>query len=219
MYAVSMLLSHYFSHSREVCSKDKIAGTTLRMMIIIFIVIALELTVHASSSLMPADESRLERMNQHDRFVKKIAPLPWTIHEVVIAVRQRNLVRFQLHCIYTCNCITYIDSNATCSSSKGVLESELMKRSSPNTSTYMKWMTYEQVGNITSNPDGAAKIIEYLRKAHVNVTKISPHQYYIHASAPVSTWETLLSAKFFIYDDRSNDNRSSNSRSLIRSHR
>ena len=75
----------------------------MREMISTLMIIALELTIHASSSLIPIDESRLERMNQHDRFVKKLAPLPWTIHEVVIAVRQKNLVRSLL-----CDTDTYI---------------------------------------------------------------------------------------------------------------
>ena len=90
--SVNTALHHYFLPSCEVCP-DSIEGITMRAMISTFMVIALELAIHASSSLIPIDESRLERMNQHDRFVKRIPPLPWTIHEVVIAVRQKNLVR------------------------------------------------------------------------------------------------------------------------------
>ena len=100
---------------------------------------------------------------------------------------------------------------------KGPLEKELIARSSPNSPTYLKWMTFAQVNNMTSNPTGAKAIIDFLLKSNINITSILPNHNYICASAPVSTWEVLLQAKFFVFDDRSHKNQTV--KSFIRAHR
>ena len=92
-------------------------------------------------------------------------------------------------------------------------------RSKPNSPTYMKWLTFKQVGNLTSNIIGAEKIIDFLKKSHVKVTRVTPHKSYIHARASVSTWESLLQAKFFFFENRNHNNQSKSVRSYIRTHR
>lgn len=88
----NIALRHKSSPCSEVVS-DSISEIYLCTMISTFIAIGFQTLICASSSLTPVDESRVERMNQHDRFVKKISPAPSTIHEVIIAVRQKNSVR------------------------------------------------------------------------------------------------------------------------------
>jgi Pro-kumamolisin, activation domain len=92
-----------------------------------------------------------------------------------------------------------------------------MSRSSPNSSTYLKWMTFAEVNTMTSNPTGAKAIVDYLLKSNVNITSILPYHNYIRASASVSAWESLLQAKFYIFDDRNHKNQSA--KSFIRAHR
>ena len=99
------------------------------------------------------------------------------------------------------------------------LHKELMMRSKPKSPTYMKWLTFKQVGNLTSNTKGAEIIVNFLKKSHVEVTNITPHKSYIHARASVSTWETLLQAKFFIFESRNHNNQSKSVRSYVRTHR
>lgn len=100
---------------------------------------------------------------------------------------------------------------------KGSLERELLSRSSPDSPTYLKWMTFAQVNTMTSNPAGAKAIVNFLLKSNINITSILPHHNYIRASASVSTWESLLQAKFYIFDDRSHKNQSA--KSYVRAHR
>ena len=92
-------------------------------------------------------------------------------------------------------------------------------RSKPNSPNYMKWLTFKEVGNLTSNVGGAETIINFLKKAHVNVTDVTLHKNYIHARATVSTWESLLQAKFFYFESRNHNNQSKSAQSYIRTHR
>lgn len=92
-----------------------------------------------------------------------------------------------------------------------------MSRSNPTSPTYLKWMTFDQVNTMTSNPTGAKAIVDFLLKSNINITSILPYHNYIRASATLSTWESILQAKFYIYDDRSLKNQSA--KSYVRAHR
>lgn len=94
-----------------------------------------------------------------------------------------------------------------------------MMRSRPNSPNYMKWLTFKEVGNLTSNVGGAEAIINFLKKAHVKITDVTMHKNYIHARATVSTWESVLQAKFFYFENRNQNNQSKSVQSYIRTHR
>ena len=97
------------------------------------------------------------------------------LHEVVFAVRQRNTEN---------------------------IESELIERSTPESSRYQKWMTFEEVGDYTSNLHGAKAIRKWLSLSNATVTWESLHSDYIKATAPVRTWEHLFSTTFHEWEDK-----------------
>ena len=96
------------------------------------------------------------------------------MHEVVFAVRQKNTEN---------------------------LEAELLERSTPESPKYQQWMTFDEVGNLTSNPVGAEMIKDWLVLNNATVTWESLHNDYIKATAPVQTWEYLFSTEFHQWED------------------
>lgn len=96
------------------------------------------------------------------------------MHEVVFAVRQKNTEN---------------------------LEAELLERSSPESPKYQQWMTFDEVGNFTSNPVGAGVIKDWLVLNNATVTWESLHNDYIKATAPVQIWEYLFSTEFHRWED------------------
>jgi subtilase family serine protease len=96
------------------------------------------------------------------------------IHEVVFAVRQKNTEN---------------------------LEAELIERSTPESPKYQQWMTFDEVGNFTSNPVGAGMIKDWLVLNNATVTWESLHNDYIKATAPVQVWEYLFSTEFHQWED------------------
>ena len=77
---------------------------------------------------------------------------------------------------------------------------ELRDRSTPKSNKYQKWLTYDQIGKITSNPLGARATIKYLKARNVSINNISTRKDYIHASASLATWETVLGTNFYNYN-------------------
>jgi Pro-kumamolisin, activation domain len=116
------------------------------------------------------------RMNVHRQehlVLRNRAPRD-LLHEIVFAVRQRNSEN---------------------------LEAELLERSSPESPMYQQWMTFEQVGDFTSNPVGAEKIKDWLQQSNATVTWTSLHSDYIKATATVQVWEYLFSTVFHEWED------------------
>jgi hypothetical protein len=97
-------------------------------------------------------------------------------HEIVFAVKQRNI---------------------------DVLDGLLMEMSTPNSPKYQQWMTFEEVGDLTSNPIGATAIKEWLTESGVSVHWESAHSDYLKATAPIEKWETMLDTKFHYWQDKS----------------
>ena len=97
------------------------------------------------------------------------------LHEVVFAVRQRNTEN---------------------------IEAELIERSTPESSRYQKWMTFEEVGDYTSNLHGAKTIRKWLSESNATVTWESLHSDYIKATAPIQIWERLFSTTFHEWEDK-----------------
>ena len=97
------------------------------------------------------------------------------LHEVVFAVRQRNTEN---------------------------IESELIERCTPESSRYQQWMTFDEVGEYTSNRHGAETIKKWLSESNATVTWESLHNDYIKATAPVHIWEHLFATTFHEWEDK-----------------
>ena len=95
-------------------------------------------------------------------------------HEIVFAVNQKNL---------------------------DILESELLERSTPESPKYQQWMTFDELGDFTSNSYGATKIKNWLHQNNATVTWESLHHDYIKATAPILVWEYLFDTAFFEWED------------------
>lgn len=121
-------------------------------------------------------KKKMEVMKDRPQFHMKTKVDGSAQHEVIIAVKQRNLD--QLHDI-------------------------LMERASPRSPTYQQWLTFEEVGVLTSNEPAAKAINAWLAESGVTVTWESIHHDYIKATTSIEVWENLLDASFHYYHDES----------------
>lgn len=98
-------------------------------------------------------------------------------HEIIIAVQQNNL---------------------------DVLEEMVLERSTPGSSKYLQWMTFDQIGSVISNNDGYDAVVSWLSNiADAKISWHSPRKEYIKVSAPLKVWETELNTIFYTYQDLS----------------
>ena len=129
-----------------------------------------------SVSCLGSDD-RTDVLNAHRQehlVLQNRAPLD-KLHEVVFAVRQRNTEN---------------------------IEDELIERSTPESPKYQQWLTFEEVGDYTSNTHGATTIKKWLSGSNATVTWESLHSDYIKATAPVHVWENLFSTTFHEWEDK-----------------
>jgi Pro-kumamolisin, activation domain len=119
----------------------------------------------------------VEEMHRRDGFLlsrQHSVPSDLT-HEVVIAVKQRNL---------------------------DVLEDQLLRRSTPGSELYQHWLTHDEIGELVANHEGADAVLRWLAQhPQVTAVEVTPHRDFIHATAPVAQWERLLSTKFHVFED------------------
>jgi subtilase family serine protease len=98
-----------------------------------------------------------------------------TSHEVIFAVNQKNLDQ---------------------------LERTVLERSTPGNSMYQKWMTFDEVGRLISNPAAHSAVLDWLTAyPAVRVTWKSRRGEYIKASASLSVWEELFDTQFYEWED------------------
>jgi hypothetical protein len=95
-------------------------------------------------------------------------------HEIIFAVRQKNL---------------------------DIIESELLDRCNPDHSNYQKWLTFSEIGSLTSNKFGAAKIKDWLVTNNASITWESVHSDYIKATANIEVWEYLFNTVFHEWNE------------------
>jgi hypothetical protein len=95
-------------------------------------------------------------------------------HEIIFAVRQKNL---------------------------DIIESELLDRSDPEHSNYQKWLSFSEIGLLTSNKFGAAKIKDWLVINNASITWESVHSDYIKATAKIEVWEYLFNTVFHEWNE------------------
>ena len=93
------------------------------------------------------------------------------VHQVTFAVKQRNL---------------------------DVLSSKLTEVSTPGP-MYGKYLSREEVGALTSNPEATQEIVDYLLANYetIQIVEISKYGEYIVVSGPIFVFEELFSARFF----------------------
>lgn len=117
-----------------------------------------------------------DRMVRRKDFVQKERTPPQYVHEVIVAVQQKNL---------------------------NILEQTLIERSNPSSPLYQQWLNYEEVTAITRNPVSSNLVAEWLKDNGAHITWSSKQKEYIKASAPIATWERMLHTEFYQWVDES----------------
>jgi hypothetical protein len=130
--------------------------------------------VFPHSATAAQSDSVTERAIPRKSFVSRGKTSGDTVHELVFAVKQRNLE---------------------------VVESELLRRSTPGSPQYQQWLSHDEVGALVSNPGSAQAVATWLTASGARVLWKSKFHEYIKATAPISTWENLLSTSFYGWED------------------
>jgi subtilase family serine protease len=114
-------------------------------------------------------------MNNPNSVSKSGHPDPNTSHEVFIAIKPLNTE---------------------------IMEKIVLERGTPGTATYQKWLSFKEVGSIIRNQEAYDNITAWLQENGVEVTWSNPHLTFLKGNAPVSTWERLLSTKFYLWQSK-----------------
>lgn len=109
-------------------------------------------------------------VNLREDFTQLGQAVPTVEHEVIFVVKQKNLDK---------------------------LETILYEVSDPKSPKYGNHLTRAQVAELTANPEATESVKKFLNEHGVNVVKTTPHGEYITAKAPIATWESLFSTKFY----------------------
>jgi tripeptidyl-peptidase-1 len=114
----------------------------------------------------------MERANPHPKWIQQRRAEGTRMHEVMFAVKQRNL---------------------------DVLDKILIEVSDPRSPLYGKHLTFEQVGKITANPEATSDITRWLTTLGAEIVSMTPRGEYIKAKAPISLWEDVFGTEFYSY--------------------
>eukprot|EP00929_Paragymnodinium_shiwhaense_P011001 TRINITY_DN11619_c0_g1_i1.p1 TRINITY_DN11619_c0_g1~~TRINITY_DN11619_c0_g1_i1.p1 ORF type:complete len:634 (-),score=111.15 TRINITY_DN11619_c0_g1_i1:603-2447(-) len=81
------------------------------------------------------------------------------------------------------------------------LEKLALDRSNPASPNYGKWMSRNEVWQLTRNPRALAALKKQLLVASrdVAITQVTPGGEFVRAAAPISVWSRLLRAEFYAY--------------------
>ena len=114
-----------------------------------FVVIIAVVAVALAAS---SDFFKIESMNHRHDFVLHSKPDPEVKHEVIFAIKQKNL---------------------------DILEKEVLERATPGSSKYLQWMTFWEVGKIIENLEGYQATVDWLASNGIQVSKMAilPAQY------------------------------------------
>ena len=97
-----------------------------------------------------------------------------TIHELVFAIQQRNLIE---------------------------MDALLMELSSPGNSNDQKWLSSDEIAQMSSNIEGTNAVNGWLAEHNITILWQSRNGEYIKAEARIFVWESLLAAKFSVYEE------------------
>jgi hypothetical protein len=129
----------------------------------------------SSSRMSGSGHVHMESMLHRDDFERLHRSSPTLLHEVVIAIHQRNL---------------------------DVLEEMVLDRSTPGSPRYQQWMTFTEVGNLIANDEAVAEVESWLeRQPDTTITWKSKRGEYIRAMAPISVWEETFQTRFYEWKD------------------
>ena len=73
---------------------------------------------------------------------------------------------------------------------------ELMAVSDPDSPRYGQHLDFEEAGKLFSNPAATDAVVQFLTENGCSIVKKTPHGQFIHAEAPISTWNRILDADF-----------------------
>ena len=116
----------------------------------------------------------MEKAIGRQTFAKQSRSIPDVQHELVFAVKQNNL---------------------------DMLHDILMDRSSHTSPRYQQWLSFEEVGSLTSNRAATTEIEAWLESNGVEVAWKSQRGEYIRARSSIAHWEELLSTEFYQWKD------------------
>jgi tripeptidyl-peptidase I len=99
-----------------------------------------------------------------------------TDHEVVVAIKPQNL---------------------------DTLSELVHEMSTPGSLNYQQWMTYDEVGALTTNMEGYRSVQAWLEANGMNITYTSKRFEYLKATAPLVKWEEVLNTEFYEFRSQS----------------
>ena len=80
-----------------------------------------------------------------------------------------------------------------------VLQKVHSEVSDPTHSKYGKYLTFKEVGDLVRNEESMDAVRAWLETAGVKACRATEHLEYLRCTAPTSTWNTVLKAKFRAY--------------------
>jgi len=94
-------------------------------------------------------------------------------HKVIFAVRQRNME---------------------------VVKEMLLQVSDPSSEQYGKYLSRDEIGNLTSNKEATLEVLKHLKHIGAKVVSTSIHGEYISAEAPIGVWEATFDTIFHSFN-------------------
>eukprot|EP01031_Cornospumella_fuschlensis_P045754 gene45754-56003_t len=132
------------------------------------------LSAISAATVVPEGYVLKATQKTRETFVKGPRARPEISHEVVIAVKQKNI---------------------------DVVQREALERATPGHEHYQHWLSYEEITSLVINTVGSEAVISWCNQHAIEVTWVSRRGDYIKANAPVSLWESVLKTEFFVYTD------------------
>jgi hypothetical protein len=121
----------------------------------------------------------MERMKPRSTLTQVARSPSDYVHEVVFALKQNNL---------------------------DVIEREVLERATPGNVKYQQWMTFDEIGALIKNDDAMTYLTTMLQAdPAIQITWTSQRGEYVKATAPISSWEALLSTQFYEWRDDHNN--------------
>jgi tripeptidyl-peptidase I len=160
--------------------------TMTRFLLQLLLTVLLSDVCRADVNLRGIDKSQdkhvyrdgMPHLTTRSDIIKQTPLLPSHIHEVIFAVKQKNMDK---------------------------LERILNDVSDPDSANYGQHMSGEQVGALTMNPEARDAIVNYLYANGASVTAESLNSEFITASAPISLWNKVFNTEFNLFHQRQVD--------------
>lgn len=96
------------------------------------------------------------------------------MHETVFAIKQKN---------------------------QELLKSTLYQVSDPNSPSYGKHLSFEEIGDIVGSAQSTKFVTDYLESHNATIVRTTPHGEYIRARANVNVWNKMLRANYQTFTD------------------